>query len=122
MKCKMSETEQWRDAVGFPDIQVSDLGRVRSRRGLKLGRSPEWRILKTTAARRGGYLRVGLTGPGKTLRVIPVHRLVLEAFIGLRPPGTVGCHADDDVTNNRLSNLRWDTSKSNATDAVRNGK
>ena len=32
------------------------------------------------------------------------------------------CHEDDDRTNNRLSNLRWDTPKANAADRDRNGK
>ena len=32
----------------------------------------------------------------------------------------VACHTDDDATNNRLENLRWDTSSANAHDRVRN--
>jgi hypothetical protein len=47
--------------------------------------------------------------------------LVLEAFRGYRPKGTEGCHEDDDVNNNNLDNLRWDTPKNNKIDAKRNG-
>ncbi len=50
-----------------------------------------------------------------------VARLVLEAFIGPRPPGMQACHRDDRPDNNRLKNLRWDTPKSNAADRDRNG-
>jgi hypothetical protein len=51
-----------------------------------------------------------------------LHRLVLEAFVGPCPPGCVGCHANDDPSDNRLENLRWDTHKANSADAVRNGR
>jgi hypothetical protein len=50
-----------------------------------------------------------------------VHLLVLEAFVGPRPPGLVGCHRDDNPNNNHVSNLRWDTRRENLLDAVRNG-
>jgi hypothetical protein len=51
-----------------------------------------------------------------------VHHLVLEAFVGSRPPGTECCHNDDDPANNRLSNLRWDTHLANMGDMKRRGR
>jgi hypothetical protein len=50
-----------------------------------------------------------------------VHNLMLEAFVGPRPAGSCGLHADDDPNNNDLSNLRWGTLSDNALDMVRNG-
>ncbi len=51
-----------------------------------------------------------------------VHRLVLLAFVGPCPNGMEACHFPDrDVTNNRLSNLRWDTKQANAADATTHG-
>jgi hypothetical protein len=50
-----------------------------------------------------------------------VHHLVLEAFVGPQPPGAEGCHWNDDPTDNRLENLRWDTRSANQFDSVRNG-
>jgi hypothetical protein len=50
----------------------------------------------------------------------PVHQLVLEAFVGPRPDGALGCHWDDDHENNDLSNLRWCTPLANAHDRARN--
>jgi hypothetical protein len=52
---------------------------------------------------------------------VKVHRLVLEAFVGVCPRGYVGCHSDGDPENNRLSNLRWDSQKNNVADQVRHG-
>jgi hypothetical protein len=55
------------------------------------------------------------------MRPRTVHQLVLEAFVGPKPEGFECCHADDDPTNNRLENLRWDTQCANAADRIRNG-
>jgi hypothetical protein len=59
-------------------------------------------------------------GARGTTKTRLVHHLVLEAFVGPRPDGQVGCHFDDDPRNNRVENLRWDTSSANALDRVRN--
>lgn len=50
-----------------------------------------------------------------------IHRLVLEAFIGECPPGHQACHNNDKKSDNRLSNLRWDTHRNNQRDMVKNG-
>lgn len=49
-----------------------------------------------------------------------VHRLVLEAFIGPCPPGTVACHGNGNG-NSRLCNLRWDTFCGNMADQYIHG-
>jgi hypothetical protein len=51
-----------------------------------------------------------------------LHRAILRAFVGECPPGMETCHHNDIKTDNRLCNLRWDTGKANAADAVRNGR
>jgi hypothetical protein len=50
-----------------------------------------------------------------------VHQLVMRTFVGPPPEGMVVCHNDGDATNNRLSNLRYDTPRENTFDNVRNG-
>lgn len=52
---------------------------------------------------------------------LTVHRMVLTTFVGPCPPGIQACHNNGDPTDNRLSNLRWDTPKSNSEDRVRHG-
>lgn len=50
-----------------------------------------------------------------------LHRLILEAFRGPCPEGLIGCHNDDDPSNNHFDNLRWDTKQSNVDDRKRRG-
>lgn len=111
-----TEPEIWRDVPGYEGLyQVSDRGRVRS-----LDRT-------ITAKRRSGPYQKRF--PGKVLRTnkgiaqypgltickdgqrvdIFVHELVLEAFVGPRPPGMVCNHRDSNRHNNVVSNLEWCT-------------
>ena len=61
------------------------------------------------------HLAVALSRDNKG-RLVLVHRLVLEAFVGCPcPPHQESCHWDDIGTNNMLSNLRWDTAEQQQT-------
>lgn len=105
--------ERWRDVVGFEgSYRISDHGRLW---GIKRQHylSP-WHS-------GSGHLQTGLWSNGKR-HFLKIHRLVLEAFVGPCPEGMEGCHADDDVDNNHLSNLRWATRSENMYDRVRNGR
>jgi hypothetical protein len=111
----------------YEGYEVSSFGRLRSWRirGRYGGRPghlrDEPRYLKG-AKSPNGYLVAYLNHVGETARwVVPFHILVLEAFVGPRPHGMQGCHWDDDPTNNRLDNLRWDTPRANRLDSLRNG-
>ncbi len=107
-------TEEWRDIVGFPYYQISNLGRISS---LKM--YPSGRIIKQHIQRKKkvGYFRVSLIdccGNAKNKRV---HRLVLETFVGKAPTNEhVGAHIDGNSLNNWLMNLRWSTRKENEAD------
>lgn len=108
--------ERWRSIEGHPDYEVSDLGRVRSWKNGKWGRRETPRLLMQSLS-RNGYLRVNLDT--STVRLI--HQLVLEAFVGLRPPGTQCAHGNGDPLDNHLSNLRWATPEENGADNARHG-
>src|SRR5260370_19537414 len=122
--------ETWKPVVGFEgQYEVSDLGRVRSLDRYKthvqrdsLGavitvrRKYKGRILRP-GKQNSGHLHVNL-GRGHTVRV---HTLVLEAFVSLAPDGLEGCHGDGVPSNNRLSNLRWDTHQANLAHQYRHG-
>jgi hypothetical protein len=107
-------TEEWRPVEGFPGYLVSSLGRVQSMRH----GAP--RILKGDTD-GGGYVRIKLRKDRRN-NYRSVHRLVLEAFIGPRPPGQVSRHIDDDKSNNRISNLAYGSHAENLADAIRNGR
>lgn len=105
-------SEKWLPIAGYEGLyDISDWGRVWSRL--------TERFLKPMTA--GSYHRVALYCDG-IRKVHKVHHLVLENFVGPRPLGLMGCHRDDDDSNNRLTNLRWDTQSSNARDCIRNGR
>lgn len=122
----MSAPEQWRPVVGHEGAyEVSNRGQVRSvDRTVQLGNS--------TKTIRGKVLKLrdfGSPHPRKAVtlyqngkpKVRLVHHLVLEAFVGPRPPGMEGCHNNGDATENTPANLRWDTRASNIRDSVTHG-
>lgn len=117
--------ETWRAVPGWDGLyEVSDRGRVRSLDRVITysdGRTARLRgrIIRQTPSKMG-VLAVGLHRNGhRTLRL--VHQLVLEGFIGPRPPGKVGCHGPAGQTVNTPDNLRWDTFTGNNLDRQRDG-
>lgn len=116
--------ERWRPVPGFEGhYEVSDRGNVRSiDRLVRRGDHHQWcwgRNLATTAG-EWGHLWVHFYRDHVQYHR-GVHRLVLEAFVGPCPDGMECCHNNGDSADNRLENLRWDTSSANKLDNVRNG-
>lgn len=101
--------EIWKLIPGFDRYEVSNLGRVRFVRMLSPSHT------------RFGYKRTSLTPDGDLPSGRLIHRLVLEAFVGPCPPGMEGCHNNGIRDDNRLENLRWDTSLANAKDRELHG-
>jgi hypothetical protein len=126
-----TQPEQWRPVVGYEGFyEVSDQGGVRSI-ARTIPRPGKYGPLTTVRARILAQYMIGRSRrryPAVTLhrdsksRPRRIHRLILEAFIGPRPEGLEACHANDDPTDNRLENLRWDTRSANTYDSVRNGR
>ena len=105
--------EQWLDVVGFEGIyQVSNFGRIRS---VKTGK-----IKEQTVQDNDNRPYLGLWKNNKQ-KICRPHKLVMEAFVGIRPQGMECCHNDGNPQNNHLSNLRWDTPKNNHADKVKHG-
>lgn len=72
---------------------------------------------------KNGYLILTLndkTGERRT-RIIGVHRVVGEAFIGPLPPGLHTAHGNGDPSDNRLANLRYCTPLENVHDKFEHG-
>ena len=76
------------------------------------------KILRLARGSGPGYQMATLSRKGKTKSYL-AHRLVLDAFVGLRPKGKEACHFDGDASNNHINNLRWGTKKSNRADTER---
>ena len=103
-------TEEWREVPGYPQYEVSNLGRVRS-----WTRKMKGKLMKLRLTRKGyPYVMFGT-------KVFTVHKLVLVAFVGPRPEGLMCLHADDDKTNACLTNLSWGTRSDNNKQAWRVG-
>lgn len=101
--------EQWRDIAGYDGMyQVSDLGRVRSK---KYGR---WKMMMF-GRNKSGYLSVNLL-KNKQLKHFFVHRLVAQAFIENDDEAKNQVnHKDECKQNNRVSNLEYCTPQYNST-------
>lgn len=105
-------TEEWRPVVGhLGEYAVSNLGRVMA---MSFYRSGLPGIMSQSLVR--GYPRVSLKG-----RSIVVHKLVAEAFLGLRPDGMTINHIDGCKMNNAASNLEYVTPSENQRHACRLG-
>lgn len=114
--------ETWRTVDGFPDYEVSSLGRMRSwkPKGRWVGRPKAARIIGPNMHVKTGYVYACLCRVGaREYRY--VHHLVLEAFVGPCPDGMECAHKNGVRNDNRLSNLRWDTPAGNAADKLVHG-
>lgn len=117
---------QWRPVVGCEGVyDVSENGQVWSRPRVILDsigreRSLPGKSLSCTVSGTGyAYVRLYM---GHENRMVAVHKLVAEAFLGRCPPGQHVAHWDGDKLNNTLGNLRYVTPLENAQDRDRHGR
>lgn len=115
--------ETWKDVLGYAGLyQVSDFGRIRSlgrecnsKNGSKQRKKE--RIL-TQEITVHGYCRVRLFDAEGNAKHFAVHRLVINAFVGV-----LDCdvnHINEIKTDNRLVNLEYCTRKYNCNYGTRN--
>lgn len=109
---------RWLPVPGFDGYDVSDCGHVRSWRHKTGRRKKPWTLSRTVF--NNGYEYVHLYG-GDVAMKIPVHRLVLLAFVGEPPAGAISRHLDGDRLNNSAANLRWGTPQENQDDRIEHG-
>ena len=95
-------TEIWKVISGWPNYEVSNLGRVRN-----ITRDYILKPIKQNT----GYTQVALS-KNDTRKNFSIHRLVASEFIGL-PVGMVVNHLDFNKENNALENLQVCTQKEN---------
>lgn len=97
--------EVWKPIPGASGYEASDQGRVRGPR-----------LILKPCRHKSGYPVVTVAG-----RVMKVHRVIAETFLGPRPLDAQTCHANGDSWDNRLENLRYDTPRSNQLDKQLHG-
>lgn len=104
----------WKDVVGYEGLyQVSSDGQVYGCKRKKFLAQIEG---------QAGHLWVGLWKNNR-YKARYVHQLVLEAFVGPRPPRCEACHYPDrNPANNNVTNLSWGTKKRNAKHRTLHGK
>lgn len=88
--------ETWKECVGFPNYQISNIGRIRNKD----------KIMKPHN-RRDGYYHIGLWGEDCKRHYPVIHRLVALAFLPNPKNLPLINHKDENRHNNRLENLEW---------------
>lgn len=96
--------EEWRSIEGFPNYEVSSLGRVRDNQKI---------ILKQRICSVGYYI-VNLINEALDLSQIRVHRLVAMAFISNPNNLPLVDHINQNKLDNSIENLRWLSKSGNA--------
>lgn len=114
--------ERWLPVVGWEAFyEVSDWGRVRSIDRPVRGKGGLPRNIRGRILRPAGQYPSVILHDGKRRKCAKIHQLVLDAFVGPRPPGADSCHNNGNRYDNRLENLRYDSRSENALDRVRHG-
>jgi hypothetical protein len=112
--------EIWVPVYGFPNYEVSDMGRIKRINHIahhaRYGDRHLPERMLNPRKNGDGYWRVKIGGK---LRF--VHVLVLESFVEPRPDGMQACHNNGKPEDNRLENLRWDTPSNNVADRKLHG-
>lgn len=128
--CPDSINPDWYEVPSLPGFRVSTTGRVQTRRigGRASGNrgevprlGEEWREMKVQSLPNGyRYVHVRDVVAGRR-RIIYVHAMVAECFIGPRPNELDVCHENNDRGDNRPGNLRYGTRLENMADQLAHG-
>lgn len=100
--------EMWKD-IPLSSYEISLSGLVRNK---------TTGTIHQGAVNDYGYPRVIIKKDGKR-RSLPLHRLLLEVFVGPCPPGMEGRHLDGNRLNWSLDNLKWGTRSENRRDRTK---
>lgn len=117
--------ELWKTIQDFPNYEVSNFGRVKSKSRLTPSRRGVWlrpeKIL-SPGTHRDGYLYVYLyKDDGKIKKKKYIHQLVAENFVSNALNYTEVNHKDGNKKNNYASNLEWCNRSMNIKHAFDNG-
>jgi len=102
--------EEWKDIQGYDGYQVSNTGKVYSKKSEKL---------ISQYSTKKGYKRVGLYKNGSQKQLL-VHVLVAESFLDKPGKEYQVNHKDLNKSNNSVGNLEWVTGKENVQHLIEN--
>lgn len=103
----LMDKEIWMDIEGFPNYEVSDLGRIKVKEYSLNNRTFKEKLLKPQTNKRSGYIQIMLTDDNNQRKLKYLHRLVANAFLPKDDEITTVTHKDGDKTNNKASNLEY---------------
>ena len=110
MLAHMENIEIWKDIPGWEGLyQASDKGRIRSMgKWVQFGNQERYAkpTILSPAKTNGRYYHVNLHGKGKPIPYL-VHRLIALTFIPNPDNLPEIDHIDENIFNNKVSNLRW---------------
>lgn len=120
----MELEEEWRDIKDYPNYQVSNLGKVKSKERYTKAKGNEVihrkdKILKQQIDTKG-YCYVRLYN-SKGFKAKKIHRLVAEHYLENINRLPQVNHIDGDKTNNCILNLEWCTDLENKKHAIKIG-
>ena len=108
--------ERWVDINGFPNYQISNLGRVKLKEHTLTvvgdrkthDRVMREKILKPQINKKNGYVQIMIGNKGEKRKLLYIHRLVAEAFLKPNDEIKTVTHKDGDKLNNMVSNLAYE--------------
>ena len=115
----MFNDEIWKPVKDYEGVyEVSNHGRIRrltTVKGYKAG------SFLSGGTHKRGYVQICLCRNG-TKKLILLHQIVADAFLGQCPIGYTVDHVDNDKRNNKVSNLEYVTRPENTLRQHRNGR
>lgn len=116
MTNKANQKEIWKTYPDYDFIEVSNLGRVRTKDRTIIDKNGRKQFVKGRILRqqlkKSGYMQVAFSVNGKLVHLY-VHRMVATCYIPNPNNYPEVNHIDNDRTNNAVSNLEWCTHEYN---------
>lgn len=111
------ENEEWRTVDGFPNYEVSSLGRIRS---INCKRNRKRLVILKQFLQKNGYLYAHLSND-TSVTSFRSHRVVAAAFLENKNLYPYVNHKNGIKNDNRVENLEWCTAKENHDHAIATG-